>query len=409
MKRTSSFAMIAAVVYSITGASAQDWNQWRGPGRDASAPELRLPDPLPDAPARQWTVTVGSGYASPVVSGDRLFIFARDGEREVMRCLNLSNGQELWTQQYEAPFTVAQYAAGHGKGPKSTPAVAGGKVFALGIGGVLTAFDELTGRIAWRQTFSDRFPQAAPIYGASTSPIVDGGRVIVHVGGNDGGALVAFDHATGNELWNYGADGPAYASPIVVSLAGRRQLVTQTRANIIGLDASSGLVLWRIPYARFGEQNIITPLLAGDLVIYGGWGKPTVAISLTATPDVMSIVERWRNEDLWTHLSTPVVSHGVLYGFSQKNRGQFVAVDVATGATRWKSAGDQGDGSAIVAAGNALIATTTDGELAVQLMPVTGFSPRLYALGKGPIWAYPVPTSGGVLIRDAASLTLWRF
>jgi outer membrane protein assembly factor BamB len=233
--------------------------------------------------------------------------------------------------------------------------------------------------------------------------------VIVHLGGRGKGALLALEPASGKVRWGSGEDGPSYASPIIATVAGKRQLITQTETNIASIDPASGALLWQIPYSRFGEQNIITPVVAGDLVVYGGWGKPTVAISLNFEAGSWTTRERWRNEDLWMNMSSPVVARDVLYGFSQRNRGQFVAVDTATGHTLWKSNGNRGDYSAIVAAANGIVATTTEGQLLIQPFATSAFQPQVYSVSNGPIWSYPVPTARGLLVRSLSSVSLWRF
>lgn len=404
-------AVCLAVAGTCIGAAAieQDWNQWRGPGRDAVAASLRLPDVLPPTLTRVWTVAIGDGYASPVVSDDRLFIFSRRQDEETLTCLELETGRHVWSSGYQDEFSVTSHAAAHGKSPKSTPAVAGGLVFALGMSGILSAFDARSGAVVWRQTFSELFSSTSVLYGASSSPMVMNDVVIVHLGGRGNGALLALEPRSGKIRWRSGEDGPSYASPIIASVSGKPHLIAQTEVSIVGIDPASGTLLWQIPYRHFGQQNIITPVVAGELVVYGGWGKPTIGIALDLEDGTWTPRERWRNDDLWMALSSPVVAGDVLYGFSEKNRGQFVAVDTATGKTLWKSRGDRGDYSAIVAAANGIVTTTTEGQLLVQHSGRASFEPQVYSVSNGPIWSYPVPTTRGLLLRSVGSVSLWRF
>src|ERR671938_134697 len=138
-------------------------------------------------------------------------------------------------------------ARGHGKGPKSTPVLMSGKVYTLGITGVLSCHDARTGKLLWRKDFSKQYPNTSPLYGTAMSPVVDNGLLIAHVGGHDKGALTAFDAGTGTVKWSYEADGPAYSSPIVVNLAGVRQVVTFTQKEFVGVAAADGKLLWRLP------------------------------------------------------------------------------------------------------------------------------------------------------------------
>ena len=159
-------------------ATGTDWPQWRGPKRDGSV-GAALPAQWPEALKKRWEIPVGAGHASPVVSGNRVVVIAREGDQEIVRALDIASGKEIWRAAYPAPFIVNPAAQSHGPGPKSTPAIAGGRVFTFGIGGILSAFDLASGRLIWRVPA----PGVLPEYGTATSPLVDGTSVIVHVGG----------------------------------------------------------------------------------------------------------------------------------------------------------------------------------------------------------------------------------
>src|SRR5262249_20239050 len=134
--------------------------------------------------------------------------------------LDLTSGRELWRAQYAAPYTVNPAATAHGPGPKSTPAIANGRVFTFSIGGVLAAFDLSTGKLIWKT----EAPAVLPQYGTAMSPLVDASVVIAHVGGHNDGAMTAFDAATGTPRWRWTGDGPGYGSPIIATIGGVRQL-----------------------------------------------------------------------------------------------------------------------------------------------------------------------------------------
>jgi outer membrane protein assembly factor BamB len=153
-------------------------------------------------------------HSSPVVTG-KIFQHARQDDDEVVWCLDLATGKTLWRQNYPASYSINFAAFGHGKGPKSTPAIYNGKLYTLGISGILSCFDAATGVLKWRKEFSKQFKETSPAFGVSTSPIIDNGLCIVHAGGPDQGALMAFDSETGNVKWSWQGDGPAHASPIV--------------------------------------------------------------------------------------------------------------------------------------------------------------------------------------------------
>jgi outer membrane protein assembly factor BamB len=292
-------------------------------------------------------------------------------------------------------------AAGHGKGVKSTPVVEDGRIFTFGINGTLSCFDAKTGKPQWRKEFG------SPDFGVATSPVVDRGLAIVHVGGN-AGALTAFDAATGAEKWSWKGDGPAYASPIVVELAGTRQVVTQSRNNIVGVAAASGDLLWRIPYKTVYTQNIVTPAVYRDMLIFSGIGNPVMGVKVLKHGAEWTTETVWENKDFSMYMSSPVVSGDLLFGFTERKRGQFFCLKPSDGTTLWSSEGRQADNAAVVAAGSVWLILTTDGELTVARQSGKAFEPlRKYTVADSATWAHPVVLGHGILIKDVGNLALW--
>jgi outer membrane protein assembly factor BamB len=216
---------------------------------------------------------VGEGHSSPVTSEGRIYVLARQGEDEVVLCLEASTGKQLWRASYPAAYTMNPAATGHGKGPKSTPVVSGGKLFTFGINGVLSCFDARSGKLHWRKEFSKQYTNTSPLYGTAMSPIVANGLCIVHVGGEDKGALTAFDIETGAVRWANAGDGPAYSSPLLATLAGEPQLVTYTQSNVVGIAATSGKLLWKMANKVPYDVNSVSPVVYKDLVIFSIYEK----------------------------------------------------------------------------------------------------------------------------------------
>ncbi|HET9315797.1 MAG TPA: PQQ-binding-like beta-propeller repeat protein, partial [Vicinamibacteria bacterium] len=252
----------AFVIALALAAPGGDWPQWRGPGRDGTTTAL-AGAAWPKELKRAWKTAVGEGHSGPVVSGDRVFVLARQGEIEELLSLDLATGRVLWRQGEPAPYTMNPAAQSHGKGPKATPTVQDGKVYTLGISGTLTCRDAGSGRVVWRQDGKTRFRETSPYYGAAQSPLVDGGLVIVHLGGHDDGALSAFDAATGALKWERKGEGPAYASPVVAEIGGVRQVVTDTQDHLAGFAAATGASLWSLPLSTDYTQNAVTPVVRG--------------------------------------------------------------------------------------------------------------------------------------------------
>jgi outer membrane protein assembly factor BamB len=301
-------------------------------------------------------------------------------------------------------------AAAHGKGPKSTPAVASGRVFTFGISGILSAFDAATGRLAWRKEFSAEYGETSPLYGAAQSPVVDGDRVIVHVGGPGRGALTAFDAASGAVRWAWGGDGPAYASPVVATLAGTRQVVTFTESFLVGVSADRGELLWKLPFTTPWVQNAVTPIVDGDTVVYSGLDHPLRAVRVVRKGAAYATEPRWESATVSAYMSTPVLESGRIYGLSQRKRGQLFCLDAATGQVVWLSDGRQGENAALVAGGGSVFALTTDAELVVVPQKGNAFAAaRRFRVAESATWAHPVVTSEGVLVKDRTHLAYLRF
>jgi outer membrane protein assembly factor BamB len=403
---TSAFVLATAVTAVSQGT---DWNQWRGANRDGVVAGFTAPATWPDRPKQLWKVPAGIGHSSPVISGARVFQFARVGEQEALTALEAATGKQIWRQTYEAPYAMNPAATSHGKGPKSTPVVDRGRVFTLGISGILSAFDAATGKLAWRHDFRKDFKSTSPDFGTAMSPIIDGDHLIAHVGGAGDGPLIAFSVSDGTRRWAWKGDGPSYASPIIATLGGVRHVITQSQRNVIGLSPGDGRELWRLPLTTDYDQNIVTPLVSGGMLIYGGLSQPTMAVRLTEQGGVWKPQQQWQNADVPMYMSSPVVGNGVLYGFTHRNRGQFFALDVASGKTLWTSPPRQGDNAALTIAAGLLIATTTDGKVVVMRQGRSYELVREYAVADSPIWAHPAFHARSLIVKDAETLSAWAF
>ena len=293
-------------------------------------------------------------------------------------------------------------AVRHGKGVKSTPVVAGDRIYTFGINGILSCFDAKTGKPQWRKEFG------SPDFGTATSPVVDRGLLIVHVGTNGRGALTAFDAQTGVEKWSWKGDGPAYASPIVVELGGTRQVVTQSQRNIVGVSAATGELLWRIPFSTPYEQNIVTPVLYHETLLFSGLNNGVMGVKVLKRGSEWVAETVWQNKDVGMYMNSPVLTGDLLFGLSHLKRGQFFCLDPRNGATLWTSEGRQADNAAIVDGGPVLFFLTNDAELIVARKSGRGFELlRKYSVADSPTWAHPVILINGILIKDATTLALW--
>ncbi len=390
---------------TATAASGTDWPQWRGPTRDGMTPSA-LPAEWPVALKKRWAVQVGAGHSAPVVSGDRVVVIARESDEEIVRALDLATGHEHWRAAYPAPYTVNSAASLHGPGPKSTPAIANGRVFTLGVRGILSAFDLASGRLLWRIPA----PGVLPEYGTATSPLVDGDTVIAHVGGYHAGALTSFDAATGTPRWQWTGDGPAYGSPIITTFGGVRQVIAQTQQFVVGLDSSTGALLWQIPFTTDFDQNAFTPVVHQDLLIVSGIDWPLTALRPTSTGGTWVVETAWSNPPASMFMSSPVVIGGTIYGLTTRNKGQFAAIDARSGQTRWTTQGREGENASMLGSPSWLMASTTDGAFVVaRANPLKYEEVRRYQIADSALWAHPAISGRRLLVKDVDTLICWEF
>jgi outer membrane protein assembly factor BamB len=407
MKQLCVFAVLLALTSTPLAQAPESWPQWRGPARDGVASSFSPPAVWPAQLTKKWQATVGLGHASPVVEGTRVVVHTRLGTRETVAAYDLASGKQLWQDGVEAPYRVNPAATGHGPGPKSTPAIAGGRVFTMGVSGIFSAHDLATGTLLWRKPA----PPAPQEYGTSTSPLVDGNTVIVFLGGQNGGALTAMDVATGSEKWRWAGDVPGYTSPIVATFAGVRQIVTQSESKVIGVSIADGKLLWEVPLKSPYNQNIVTPLIVNGQLINAAHENPTIAYRIVAGQGKGWLAEPvWRNEQIWMYMSSPAASGNTIFGLSNKNRGQFFAIDATNGKTLWLSKGREAENASIVRAGSYLLLSTTNGELIVARPSTTAFEEiKRYTVTDSAMWSHPAYVGRNIIVKDVDKLGVWSF
>lgn len=403
-------ALMVAAAFALpfggaSDAAAQDWPQWRGPARDGVAAAFDVPADWPDALRQRWSVDIGLGYASPVLIGERLYLFTRQGDDEVLTALDAATGDAVWRTAYAAPFDMNPATARHRAGPKSTPTFADGRLFTHGMTGTVTAFDAASGELLWQYPGTG----LTPLFHTSMSPLVAGDLVIVHVGGHDAGALTAFDAASGAVRWSWDGDGPAYGSPMLFELGGMRQVVVFTQEHFVGVALETGALLWSRPFTTQATTTSQTPVLYRDMVIQNGRGNGVTAFRVSpAGGGGWTTEEVWRNDDVSLHMTNPVINDGVLYGLSHYNSGQYFGLDLDSGEVLWTSAPRQAENASILRAGDTVLSLEDDAELVVLAHSRTAFSPvTRYEVADSETWTAPTLAGNRLFIKDISSLTLW--
>jgi len=401
----SKVIMVGCVILVGAGCVlAQDWPQWRGPNRDAKVSGFTAPATWPKELTQKWKTTVGTGDATPALVGDKLYVFTRQGEEEVTTCLNAADGKELWKDKYAAQ-AVTGPAARH-PGPRSSPAIADGKVVTVGVAGILSCLDAASGKLIWRK---DPFPKVTPKFFAATSPIIVDGMAIAHLGGPGNGAIVAFDLAGGNQKWQWAAEGPDYGSPALMTVDGTKVLVTLSERSFVGIGVADGKLLWQLPFAPQGmAYNAATPIIDGQTVIYTGKGRGTKAVKIEKQGDGFAAKELWSNPDLAPQFNTPVLKDGLLFGLSDK--GNFFCIDAKTGKTAWVDTvqRDRSGFGAIVDVGQYLMAMPSNAELIVFKPSGKQYEEvAKIKVSDTPTYAHPVIAGNRIFIKDQETVAMF--
>ncbi|HEY8414005.1 MAG TPA: PQQ-binding-like beta-propeller repeat protein [Pyrinomonadaceae bacterium] len=405
---TRFISLLAIVFLAVTAASAQEWTQWRGPARDGSVSAKNAPAAWPETLQRSWRVEIGEGYSSPIVAGGRVFVHGRKDPEEIVVSINLADGKVLWQQKYQAEFKKNQYAVEMAKGPNATPLVAGNRLFTLGVTGILNAWDTATGKLLWTRDFSKAIDTSKLFCGTAASPLLVDGRLVIQVGSDiHGGQILGLNPATGATEWEWHGLGPGYASPLLVELGGSKQIVSMTEGSIVSLDGKTGKELWTMPFPDEWHENISTPLWTGTNLVVSGPRQGTHAYALKQTGGKWEATEVWKNPNIAMYMSSPVFGDGLIYGHSEKRKGQFFALDAKTGETRWTTEGREGEHASLLLTPQNVVFLTNGADLIVAKRNTPAFAvERRYEVAQASTFATPVLLGSNILVRDATGLIM---
>ena len=259
-------ASLVAQDPSSVALAKGDWPQILGPSRNGiyTGPEIVASFPR-TGPPPLWKRDVGAGFAGPSVAGDRLILFHRVNNRETVEAMDAITGKTIWTFDYATSY---RDDFGFDEGPRAVPVIAGGRVFTHGADGMLHGIDFASGKMLWSVDTRKVFEAPKGYFGVASSPVVDGTRVLVNVGGEVAGGIVAFDAATGKTSWTATSDEPSYSAPIVADINGQHTGVFFTRTGLVAVDPATGKVLyqhrWRARQAA--SVNAATPIVTGDRI-----------------------------------------------------------------------------------------------------------------------------------------------
>src|SRR5262245_2113080 len=384
-----------------TAAAAPSRNYWtnfRGPKRDGKYEEASVSTHWPSNGLRQlWKQPVGVGHASFVIADGKAYTIEQRRGQEVVAAYDINNGHELWTQKWNAQFTDST-----GDGPRATPTWDQGRIYALGATGELRCLDANSGAVVWgKNILSDNAARNLQ-WAQAASPLIVDDKVIVLPGGANGKSVVAYNKNTGAPVWKVLDDQQAYVSPMLVELAGRRQIVVVSSFRVVGLAPENGALLWSYPWDTDMGINVSQPVVIDQnrFFISSGYGKGAALVEVKASGNNFTASTIWENKNMKNKFNPSVLHNGYIYGLDE---GILVCLDVNTGERKWKD-GRYGYGQVILA-GDHLIVTSDQGDVAlVKASPDKYTEVARFTAVEGQTWNYPAIASGKLLVRNSTEM-----
>lgn len=386
------------------------WPQWRGPDRDGQVQDAPWPTRISEGVLRrQWHVSLGPSYSGPIVSESLVFVTETDNAtREVVRALDRANGELRWQTDWEGALKVPFFAKANGDWIRSTPAYDGTNLYVAGMRDVLHCLDAESGAIRWRVDFVEQLAAPLPDFGCVCSPLVDGEYLYIQAGSG----FCKLDKHTGKIIWRTledkgGMFGSAFSSPCIAEVAGKRQILVQTRERLAGVDLETGNVLWSHVIPAFRGMNILTPTAIDDAVFTSAYGGRSLLIGIGAQADLLAARENWSNK-VTGYMSSPLVIDGHLY-LHLRNR-RFHCINAASGESTWTTE-PYGEYWSMVANGDRILALDERGELLlIRANPEKFELLDSTRISETPTWAHLAVCGDELFIRELDGVTsyLWR-
>jgi hypothetical protein len=375
---------------------ADDWPNWRGPNHDGISRETGLLVSWPAAgPKVLWEGALGGGYSSVVVARGRLFTQTKDKNEDLVLCVDALTGKKLW--EYRYPCNYADFPSLDKRfltGPKTTPAVDGDRVYALGNTGLLHCFDFDTGKRIWERDLLKLADRPCPEYGYCNSPFIVGDKLFVHPGGSKGNSIAALNKKDGSILWQALNDRIGWATPVWIEVEGVPQVVYFTGQSGIGVSPTDGTLLWRYDWKTSFDINAATPIYSeGCLFLSSSYGSGCVLLRLRAK-DAPAVV--WRSLAMQNHFSTSVLYQGHLYGFSTD---RLRCVEFKTGKVKWDKHG-LGKGSLLIADGKLIVLGEQGTLVLAEATPMRYIERARSQPLNGTCWSVPVLANGRLYLRN---------
>ena len=386
-----------------------NWPQWRGPNRDGHVTGQKWPDRLQkDSLQQLWKVPLGPSYSGPIVTDQLVFTTeTKNKESEVVLALDRKTGEERWRAEWKGAMSVPFFAASNGSWIRSTPAYDGECLYVAGMRDVLVCLHAETGQEKWRVDFVKELNAPLPAFGFVCSPLVDGTAVYVQAGAS----VVKLDKESGKVVWRAMDDGggmwgSAFSSPMIATLAGKRQLLVQTREELAGVDLENGDVLWTQEVPAFRGMNILTPVVVGDDVFTSSYRNKSWLYRVTRAAEQFSVETIWSN-NVQGYMSTPIVIDGYAYLHLQNRR--FACINLATGERTWTSQ-PFGKYASLIAQDDRFLALDASGRLLLIKANTKEFEliDNVEISDEG-TWAHLAVSGNELFIRELGAVTGYRW
>ena len=389
--------------------AAESWDQWRGPHRDGRISGAKWPGGLDEARLKKrWQLPLGPSYSGPVMNAERVFITETvDKKREQVTALRRSDGSVVWKRDWEGAMSVPFFARSNGDWIRATPALDGDTLYVAGMRDVLVALNSTDGSERWRLDFVKRFGADLPTFGFVSSPLIDGDSVYVQAGGG----VARLRKADGQVVWHGARDGggmmgSAFGSPVILTLAGKRQLVVQARTRLFGVALEDGAELWSLPVESFRGMNILTPTFAGkDRLFTAAYGGKTLGIDIRSENGAFRAVPAWEFK-AQGYMTSPIIHEG--HAYLQLRSQRALCIELATGAEKWTTTESFGKYWSMVAQADRVLALDERGELILFKATPEKFdvlSRRKVA--ESDAWAHLAVDGSELYIRELKALSVW--
>jgi outer membrane protein assembly factor BamB len=404
--------LAAAFVIMVPWVEANEWPRWRGPTGDGTWSPEGVPDEVWKAePENEWRLEIGGGFGGVTVAGGRVYVMDRPkkaGNEERVLCVD-ANGRVLWSHAWEADYGSMEY----GSGPRASVTVHEGAAYALGATGRAWCLDAGTGEVRWGVDTVKRHGARVPTWGFAASPVVDGERVLLHVGAEPGGSVLALDRRTGEEVWRGGPDRAGYCTPEIITHGGGRQLIAWGPEQVQSLDPETGETNWTYPYKITYGVSIAQPYYHDGVLVVSGYWHGTKALRLGKVEGEVELA--WENEkEMCGLMSSPLYAGGMLYLLDKSTGLQ--GIELATGRIVWrddntltpKDRNPQMSLAWLKKEEGLAVLLNASGELVYVRLGREGFEElgRHQIIGK--TWAHPAFAGSRVYARSDTELAAWR-